>query len=152
MQIDVEETLNLMSGIEFSMRLSPWKGVIRFGKRGKLSSRYIGPYEIVERIGPVAYRLALPTELYRIHDVFHVSMLRKYIPDPSHVLESQPVELKENLAYEEKPVQILDRKEQVLCSKTISLVKVLWRNHAIEEATWKSEEQMHPQYPQIFRT
>ncbi|XP_022876882.1 uncharacterized protein LOC111395103 [Olea europaea var. sylvestris] len=134
------------------LRLSPWKGVIKFGKRGKLSPRYIGPYEIVERIGPVAYRLALPTELSRIHDVFHVSMLCKYIPDPSHVLESQPVELKESLTYEEKSVQILDRKEQILRSKTIPLVKVLWRNHVIEEATWESKEQMRSQYPQIFRT
>ncbi|XP_022876892.1 uncharacterized protein LOC111395114 [Olea europaea var. sylvestris] len=104
-------------------------------KTGKLSPSYIGPYEIIERIGPVAYRLALPIELSKIHDVFHVSMLRKYIPNSSHVLESQPVKLKENLTYEEEPVQILDRKEHVLRSKTISLVKVLWRNHAMEEAT-----------------
>ena len=68
------------------LRISPWKGVLRFGKRGKLSPRYIGPYRIVERIGEVAYRLELPSDLDRIHDVFHVSMLRKYIPDPSHVL------------------------------------------------------------------
>ncbi|CAL2256356.1 unnamed protein product [Prunus armeniaca] len=71
------------------LKLSPWKGVMRFKKRGKLSPRYIGPYEITECIGPVAYRLALPPELSRIHDVFHVSMLRKYMPDPSHVLEHQ---------------------------------------------------------------
>ena len=68
------------------LRISPWKGVLRFGKRGKLSPRYIGPYRIVDRIGEVAYRLELPSDLDRIHDVFHVSMLRKYIPDPSHVL------------------------------------------------------------------
>ncbi|CAL9004570.1 unnamed protein product [Prunus brigantina] len=86
------------------LKLSPWKGVMRFGKRGKLSPRYIGPYEITERIGPVAYRLALPPELSRVHDVFHVSMLRKYMPDPSHVLEYQPVELEEDLSYEEQPV------------------------------------------------
>ncbi|XP_022857389.1 uncharacterized protein LOC111378425 [Olea europaea var. sylvestris] len=128
------------------------KGVIRFGKRDKLSPKYIGPYVIVERIDPVAYRLALPTELFRIHDVFYVSMLRKYIPDPSHILESQPVELKENLTYEEKPVQILDRKEQVLHSKNIPLVKVLWRNHVVEEATWKNKEQIRSQYPRIFYT
>ncbi|CAL2240064.1 unnamed protein product [Prunus armeniaca] len=86
------------------LKLSAWKSVMRFGKCGKLSPRYIGPYEITERIGPVAYTLALPTELSRIHDVFHVSMLRKYMPDPSHVLEHQPVKLSEDLTYEEQPV------------------------------------------------
>ena len=75
------------------LRISPWKGVLRFGKRGKLSPRYIGPYRIVERIGEVAYRLELPSDLNRIHDVFQVSMLHKYIPDPSHVLTEQPVEI-----------------------------------------------------------
>ena len=93
------------------LKISPWKGVLRFGKRGKLSQRYIGPYEIVSKVGPVAYKLKLPPELSRIHDTFHVSMLRKYIPDLSHVLREQPVQLKENLTYEETPVQIVDRKE-----------------------------------------
>ena len=128
----------------------PWKGVLRFGKRGKLSSRYIGPYRIVERIGEVAYRLELPSDLDCIHDVFHVSMLRQYIPDPSHVLIEQPVEIQENLTYEKEPVQILDRREQVLRNKTIPLVKVLWRSHTIEEATWEPEAQMRHQYPHLF--
>ena len=118
------------------LRISPWKGVLRFGKRGKLSPRYIGPYKIVERNGEVAYRLELPSDLDRIHDVFHVSMLRKCIPNPSHVLTEQPVEIQENLTYEEEPMQILDRREQVLHNKTIPLVKVLWRSHTVEEATW----------------
>ncbi|KAI5342008.1 hypothetical protein L3X38_009883 [Prunus dulcis] len=132
------------------LKLSPWKGVMRFGKRGKLSPRYIGPYEITERIGLVAYRLALPTELSRIHDVFHVSMLRKYMPDPSHVLEHQPVELREDLTYEEQPVQILDRKEQRLRSRSIHVVKVLWRSQTVEEATWEPEAQMRAKYPYLF--
>ena len=132
------------------LRISPWKGVLRFGKRGKLSPRYIGPYRIVERIREVAYRLELPSDLNRIHDVFHVSMLCKYIPDPSHVLTEQPVEIQENLTYEEEPVQILDRREQVLRNKTIPLVKVLWRSHTVEEATWEHEEQMKRHYPHLF--
>ena len=86
------------------LRISPWKRVLRFGKKGKLSPRYMGPYDIVERIGEVAYRLRLPPELARIHDVFHVSMLRKYMADPSHVLRDQSVELKEGLTYEERRV------------------------------------------------
>ena len=98
----------------------------------------------------MAYRLELPSDLDRIHDVFHVSMLRKYIPDPSHVLTEQPVEIQENLTYEEEPVQILDRREQVLRNKTILLVKVLWRSHTVEEATWELEEQMKRHYSNLF--
>ena len=124
--------------------------MLRFRKRGKLSPRYIGPYEIVRKAGLVAYKLKLPPELSRIHDTFHVSMLRKYITDPSHVLREQPVQLKENLTYEETPVQIIDRKEQVLRSKVIPLVKVLWKNHESEAATWEPEVQMRRQYPQFF--
>ena len=73
------------------LKISPWKGVLRFGRRGNLSPRFIGPCEVVSKVGPVAYRLKLPPELSRIHDTFHVSMLRKYIPNPSHVLRGQPV-------------------------------------------------------------
>ena len=123
---------------------------MRFGKRGKLSPRYIGPYEITECIGPVAYRLALPAELSRVHDVFHVSMLRKYMPDPSHILEHQPVELEEDLSYEEQPVQILDRKEQMLRSGSILVVKVLWRSRTVEEATWEPEAQVRVKYPYLL--
>ena len=104
----------------------------------------------MSKVGPVAYKLKLPPELSRIHDTFHVSMLRKYVSDPSHVLREQPVQLKENLTYEETPVQIVDRKEQVLRSKVIPLVKVLWKNHEREAATWKPEVQMLRQYPQLF--
>ena len=124
------------------LRISPWKGVLRFRKKGKLSPRYMGPYEIVERIGEVAYRLRLPPELDRIHDVFHVSMIRKYIADPSHVLRDQLVELKEDLTYKERPVHIVDRKDQVLRNKVVPLVKVLWMNHGREEAPWEREDQM----------
>ncbi|KAA0067053.1 Chromo domain-containing protein [Cucumis melo var. makuwa] len=81
-------------------------------------------------------------EFSRIHDVFHVSMLRKYVQDPSCILETQPIHLKENLSYEEKPIQILEKKEQVLRNKVIPLVKVLWRNHNTEEATWETEQAM----------
>ncbi|CAL2228446.1 unnamed protein product [Prunus armeniaca] len=132
------------------LKLSPWKGVMRFGKRGKLSPRYIGPYEITEHVGLVVDRLALPPELAQIHDVFHVTMLRKYVPDPSHILEHQPVELREDLTYEELRMQILDRKEQVLRSRTILVVKVLWMSQTVEEATWEPEAQMRTKYPYLF--
>ena len=82
--------------------------------------------------------------------MFHVSMLRKYILDPSHVLRDKPVELKDNLTYKEQPMQIVNRRKQILRNKIIHLVKVLWGNHGIKEATWESEAQMHSQYPQLF--
>ncbi|XP_038896631.1 uncharacterized protein LOC120084893 [Benincasa hispida] len=106
--------------------------------------------EIIERVCPIAYKLQLPLELTRIHNVFHVSMLRKYVPDPMHVLVDQPIQLRENMSYDEDPVQILDRKEQVLMNKTIPLVKVLWNNHGVEKATWEYEEQVKKKYPQLF--
>ena len=89
---------------------------------------------------PGAYKLELPVELTQIHDVFNVSILRKYIPDPSHMLKRQLVELREDLSYDEEAVRILDRKEQVLMNKAIPLVKVLWRYHGVEETTWEPED------------
>ena len=132
------------------LKVSPWKCVLRFERRGKLRPRYIGPYEIIARVGTVAYRLDLTPELSKVHNVFHVSMLRKYIPDPSHVLKDQPVERKDNLTYKEQPMHIADRREQILRNKVNSLVKVLWGNHGIKEATWESKAQMRRQYPQLF--
>ncbi|MCQ7926323.1 hypothetical protein NP234_24380 [Salmonella enterica] len=126
------------------------KGVMRFGKKGKLSPRYVGPYRILERIGKVAYKLELPVEMASVHNVFHVSMLKKYVPDASHVLKPQAVQIDENLSYEEKPVQILDHKTKKLRNKEIPLVKVLWRNQKVEEATWEREDEMRAKYPALF--
>ena len=142
--------LEFQVGDQVFMRISPRKGVLRFRKKGKLSPRYMGPYEIMERIGEIVYQLRLPPELARIYDVFHVSMFRKYMADPSHVLRDQPIELKEDLTYEERPFQIVDRKDQVLRNKVIPLVKVLWMNHDREEATWEHEDQMQTHYPHLF--
>ncbi|KAL0447841.1 UNVERIFIED_CONTAM: hypothetical protein Slati_1912000 [Sesamum latifolium] len=96
-------------GDKVFLKVSPWKGILRFGRQGKLSPRYIGPYEIIERIGPLAYRLTLPMELSQIHDVFHVSMLRRYRSDPSHVIREPEIEISEELTYVEEPTEILDR-------------------------------------------
>ncbi|CAN6723572.1 unnamed protein product [Malus baccata var. baccata] len=122
------------------LKLSPWRGVVRFGKKGKLSPRYIGPYEITERVGEIAYRLELPPELSKVHNVFHVLMLRHYVSNPSHVIPPQPLEINPDLTYDEEPVTILDWKDKVLRNNTVSLVKVLWRNHSVEEATWETED------------
>ena len=132
------------------LKVSPMRGVMRFGRRGKLSPRYVGPFEILERIGKVAYRLALPPSMSNLHDVFHVSMLRKYMADPSHVLQHQEIEISPAVSYEEQPVAILDRKDKVLRNKVIQLVKVLWRNRTHEEATWELETEMKEKYPALF--
>ena len=147
-----KRALEFAVGDKVFLRVSPWKGILRFGKRGKLSPRYIGPYEIIEHVGVFAYRLALPPELSRVHNVFHVSMLRKYISDPSHILDTQPVQVRADLTYEEEPVQILDQKQHVLRNKTVSLVKVMWKSHTAEEATWEREDQMRAQYPYLFQS
>ena len=143
--------LEFAIGDKVFLKISPMRGVIRVGKRNKLDPRFIGPFEILERIGPLAYRLALPPEMERIHNVFHVSQLRKYIPDPSHVLSYSPLQLQEDLSYTVEPVQVLDRKEKVLRNKTIPLVKVLWRSQEIEETTWEPEEEMRSTYPRLFQ-
>ncbi|XP_057250008.1 uncharacterized protein LOC130591108 [Beta vulgaris subsp. vulgaris] len=132
-------------GDKVFLKISPTRGVKRFGAKGKLSSKYVGPY------GEVAYELALPVELSKVHNVFHVSQLRKYIHDPSHVLSYEPLKIDETLTYEEKPLQILDHREKVLRQKTIPLVKVLWSNHGEEEATWEKESDMRDRYPQLFQ-
>ncbi|KAL4297620.1 hypothetical protein GQ457_12G018150 [Hibiscus cannabinus] len=132
------------------LKVSPWKKVMRFGRKGKLSPRYIGPYEIVERVGSVAYRLLLPPELERIHDVFHVSMLRKYRSDPSHVMPVEEIELNPDLSYDEEPVEILASDSKVLRGRTIELVKVKWRHRGVEEATWERKEDMMEQFPYLF--
>ncbi|KAL5550792.1 hypothetical protein UlMin_000968 [Ulmus minor] len=143
--------LEFQVGDSVFLKVAPMKGVMRFGKKGKLSPRFIGPFEILERVGKVAYKLALPPELSSVHNVFHVSMLKKYVSDPSHVLEHEPIQVNEDLTYEEKPVQILDRKDKTLRNKVIPLVKVLWRNHKIEEATWEREDDMRINYPELFQ-
>ena len=119
----------------------------KIGTKGKLSPRFIGPYEVIEKVGPVAYNLALPLDLEKIQDVFHVSKLRRYRSDPSHVVSSETIELRPDLTYEEEPIEILAHEVTELRKKKILLVKVLWRNHKTEEATWESEETMRQQYP-----
>ena len=126
------------------------RGVVRFGKRGKLSPRFIGPFEVFERVGAVAYRLALPPNLSGVHEVFHVSMLRKYTPDPTHVVDWGELVIDADGTFEEGPVRIMDSREQVLQHKTVRLVKVLWQHRGVEEATWEHEDTMRTIYPFLF--
>ena len=129
----------------------PKRGVVRFGKRGKPSPRFIGPYEILERIGTVVYRLALPSSISGVHEVFHVSMLRKYTLDPAHVVDWGQIEVDTDGTFEEGPVCILDSRDQVLRHKTVRLVRVLWRHCGVEESTWEHENTMRAIYPFLFR-
>ncbi|XP_073019365.1 uncharacterized protein [Primulina eburnea] len=132
------------------VKITPLKGIMRFGRKGKLSPRFIGPFEILDRIGERAYRLALPPDLDRFHNVFHVSMLRKYISNPSHVHRHEALDLMPNLTYQEVPIKILDRKVKVLRNKEIGIIKILWRNQLVEEATWEPEEEIKQRYPGLF--
>ena len=110
----------------------------------------MGLLRLLERVGNLAYRLALPPSLERLHDVFHVSMLRKYVYDPSHVLPSIPEDVEPDMSYVEQPIQVIDTKVQELRTKSIPLVRVVWRNHNVEESTWELREEMERKYPWLF--
>ena len=128
----------------------PKRGVIRFGKRGKLSPRYIGPFEVLERVGAVAYRLALPLSLSSVDEVFHVSMLQKYTSDPTHIMDWGEFVVDADGTFKEGPMCIMDSREQVLRGKTVRLVNVLWQHQGVEEATWEREDTMRANYPFLF--
>ena len=142
--------LEFQEGDFVLLKVSPCKGVTRFGVKGKLAPRYIGPFPIVQRVGVVAYRLALPPELSHVHDVIHVSKLRKCQPDPEAVVQWYDVPIQEDATYGEVPVQIIDRKMKSLRHREIPLVKVLWQHHGVEEATWELETTMQERYPHLF--
>ena len=125
--------------------------MIRFDKHEKLSLRFIGPFEILERIGTVAYRLALSPSMTGVHEVFRVSMIRKYTPDPAHVVDWGQIEVDTDGTFEKGPVCIVDSRDQVLRRKTVRLVLVLWRHYGVEESTWEREDTMRATYPFSFR-
>ena len=132
------------------LKVMPKRGVVRFGKRGKLAPRYIGPFKILERVGIVTYRLALPPSLSGVDEVFHVSMLQKYTPDPAHVVDWGGIAVDTNGTFEKGLVHIFDSRDQVLRRKTMRLVKVLWRHRGVEEATSEHEDTMRDTYPFLF--
>ena len=129
----------------------PKRGVVRFGKRGKLSPRFIRPFEVLERIGTIAYRLVLLPSMSGVHEVFHVSMLRKYTPDPAHVVDWGQIEIDADGTFEEGPVCIIDSRDRALRHKTVRLVRVLWQHYGVEEYTWEREDTMRATYPFLFR-
>ena len=129
----------------------PKRGVVRFDKRGKLSPRFIGPFKILEKVGNVAYRLALPPSMTGVHEVFHISMLQRYTSDPAHVVDWGEIEVDTDETFEEGLVCIMDSRDQVLRRKTVRLVRVLWRHRGVEESTWEREDTMRATYLFLFR-
>ncbi|GKB28839.1 hypothetical protein Tco_0868240 [Tanacetum coccineum] len=137
-------------GDRVMLKVSPWKGVIRFGKKGKLAPRYVGPFEILQRIGPVAYRLRLPEELSRVHDTFHVSYLKKFLVDASLHVPLDEIKVDKTLCFVEEPIEIMDREVKSLKRSRIFLVKVHWNSKRGPEFTWEREDHMKSKYPQLF--
>ncbi|KAI3784085.1 hypothetical protein L1987_43177 [Smallanthus sonchifolius] len=132
------------------LKVSPWKGVIRFGKKGKLAPRYVGPFKILERIGKVAYRLELPPALNNVHPTFHVSNLKKCLADENLHIPLDDVRIDETMHFVEKPVEIMDREIKQLKRSRIPIVKVRWDSKRGPEFTWEREDQMKLKYPHLF--
>ncbi|GJZ95700.1 putative reverse transcriptase domain-containing protein [Tanacetum coccineum] len=134
------------------LKVSPWKGVVRFGKSRKLSPRYIGPFKIIARVGPVAYTLELPEELKGIHSTFHVSNLKKCLAEGDVVVSMEEIQLDDKLHMIEKPVEIVDREVKGLKQSRIPIVKVRWNSQRGPEFTWEREDQIKKKYPHIFKS
>ena len=142
MEFEVEDKVFLKTSLV--------RGITRFCKKGKLGPRYIGPFEILDKVGKVAYRLAFPPATAAVHDVFHVSMLRKYIADPVHILTYQEMEITKDLNHKVQPEKILDCSEKQLRNKKIPLVKIQWKGHIVDEATRERESEIRDRYPALF--
>ncbi|GKE24830.1 hypothetical protein Tco_1436342 [Tanacetum coccineum] len=132
------------------LKVSPWKGVIRFGKRGKLNPRYIGPFKIIAKIRTVAYRLELPKRLSKVHSMFHVSKLKKCMADKPLVIPLDEIQVDDKLHFIEEPIEIMDREVKRLNQSHIPIVKVCSNYRRGPEFTWKREDQMQKKYPHLF--
>jgi hypothetical protein len=132
------------------LKVSPIRGIKRFGVKGKLAPRYIGPYQIQARHGEVAYQLSLPESLSAVHDVFHVSQLKKCLREPEEQLPTEDLKVQEDLTYIEKPTQILETTDRVTRRSAIRMIKVKWGHHLEEEATWEREDDLEAKYPELF--
>lgn len=132
------------------LKFSPWKGVIHFVKRGKLSPRYIGPFKILAKVGPVAYKLELPKELQGIHNTFHVSNLKKCLSNESLIIPLEELCIDDKLHFIEEPIEIMDREVKQLKQSRIPIVKVRWDTRRGQEFTWEREDQIKKKYPHLF--
>ena len=136
-----------MVGDHVYLRVSPTRGVQHFGVKGKLAPRYVGPYEIIEECGPVAYRLRLPSRLAAVHNVFHISQLEKCVRVPTEIINQQEILVEPDLSYTEYPLRILDQKERGTRRKVVKMYKIQWSHHTEEEATWETEDYLNRHYP-----
>nr|GEV74969.1 putative nucleotidyltransferase, ribonuclease H [Tanacetum cinerariifolium] len=143
-------SIEFQPGDRVFLKVSPAHGVRRFGIKGKLSPRFTGPFEILDHVGEVSYRWALPPQLSHVYNVFHVSLLRGYKYHPLHVVSYPLDQIRADLSYVEEPEAILDRQDRVMRNKTIPFVKILWRNHPEREATWETEESIWTSYPHFL--
>ncbi|GJR70428.1 putative reverse transcriptase domain-containing protein [Tanacetum coccineum] len=137
-------------GDKVMLKVSPWKGVVRFGKRGKLNPRYVGPFKVLEKVGEVAYKLELPKELSRVHNTFHVSNLKKCHADEPLAVLLDGLHLDDKLHFVEEPVEIVGREVKRLKRSRIPLVKVRWNTKRGPEFTWEREDQFKKKYPHLF--
>ncbi|GKA97560.1 putative reverse transcriptase domain-containing protein [Tanacetum coccineum] len=137
-------------GDKVMLKVSPWKGVVRFGKRGKLNPRYVGPFKVLEKVGEVAYKLELPEELSRVHNTFHVSNLKKCHADEPLAVPLDGLHLDDKLHFVEEPLEIVGREVKRLKRSRIPLVKVRWNSKRGPEFTWEREDQFKKKYPHLF--
>jgi hypothetical protein len=139
--------LEFKDGNHVYLKVSPMKGVKRFGVKGKLAPRYIRQFPILEKCGTVDYKLNLPPSLAGVHDIFHVSQLKNYLKAPVDIVLSKVTPLEADLSYLEHPIKVLDQKDRVTRRKTIKFFKIQWSNHSEEEATWESENFLCSRHP-----
>ncbi|GKC49780.1 hypothetical protein Tco_1072525 [Tanacetum coccineum] len=143
--------MDFQVGDKVMLKVSPWKGFVRFGKRGKLNPRYVGPFKVLEKVGEVAYKLELPQELSRVYNTFHVSNLKKFHADEPLAVLLDGLHFDDKLQFVEEPVEILDREVKRLKRRGIPLVKVRWNSRRGPEFTWECEDQFRKKYPHLFK-
>ena len=132
------------------LKVSPIRGLCRFKVKGKLSPRYIGPFQVLERRGEVAYQLELPARLSDVHNVFHISQLKKCLRVPEEQLPLDELNVEDDLTYIEYPTRINETAERITRNKVIKMCKVQWSHHLEDEATWEREDELKAEFPQLF--
>nr|GEV06979.1 putative reverse transcriptase domain-containing protein [Tanacetum cinerariifolium] len=142
--------MDFQVGDKVMLKVSPWKGVVRFDKRGKLNPRYIGPFQVLSKVGDVAYRLELPQRLSRVHNTFRVSNLKKCLSDESLVIPLEELHVDDKLRFVEEPVEVVDHEIKRLKRSRIPIIKVRWNSKRGPEFTWEREDQFKKTYPHIF--